>query len=248
MSMNSKRNSSLVLVREPVFILAACLGRCGNLQGVSFAVAQPVRKDTLTQQQVPTQADRVPAHPDFSVTTRLNGDLPAWANAANDAGNALGIVPPKTPHTHEFRTHPCTAARGRLQPPSQRPTESCVPALPPLANPTTSGCLRPTQHDLDALSSWLTTQGITVEGIAPSRISLEASAPASVVSRALAISFHYFILPEDTRFAGTPKLLLSATSEPALPSALIPLVMGISGLSEIPVHPMVRRAPTTVLR
>jgi subtilase family serine protease len=226
--------------RKWAFILAACLGLCGYMQGVSVAVAQPVRKDTLTQQEVPTQVDRVPAHPDFSVTSRLSGGLPGWANAANDAGTTLGIVPPETLIHMNFvltRAPQLEAAFNQLLNDQQNPAS---PRFHHWLTPQQVGVYGPTQHDLDALSSWLSAQGITVEGIAPSRISLEASAPASVVSRALAISFRYFTLPGDTRFAGTPKLLLSATSEPALPSALIPLVMGVSGLSEIPFHSMVR--------
>ena len=240
MSTNSHRSSSLVLVRALAFTLAACIGICGYMQRVSVAVAQPVRKDTLTQQEVPAQADRVPAHPDFSVTTRLSGGLPGWANAANDAGTALGVVPPETLIHMNFvltRAPQLEAAFNQLLEYQQNPAS---PRFHHWLSPQQVGLYGPTPHDLDALSSWLSSQGITVEGIAPSRTSLEASAPASVVSRALAISFRYFILPGDTRFAGTPKLLLSATSEPALPTALIPLVMGISGLSEIPVHSMVR--------
>jgi len=167
MSTNSHRSSSLVLVRALAFTLAACIGICGYMQRVSVAVAQPVRKDTLTQQEVPAQADRVPAHPDFSVTTRLSGGLPGWANAANDAGTGLGVVPPETLIHMNFvltRAPQLEAAFNQLLEYQQNPAS---PRFHHWLTPQQVGLYGPTPHDLDALSSWLSSQGITVEGIAP---------------------------------------------------------------------------------
>ncbi|NYF79282.1 protease pro-enzyme activation domain-containing protein [Granulicella arctica] len=180
------------------------------------------------------QADRIAAHPNLRPTTRLAGHLPAWANSANDAG----VVPDNTSLRLTFvlaRSPERQAAFTQLLADQQNPASSSYHHwLTPQQIGTLYG---PTQHDLDALTVWLTSQGLTVTAIAPSRVFVTVEAPASTVANALSITFHYFNLPAAT---GEPaaKPRLSATSNPAIPVAFATLVTSISGLADIPLHPM----------
>jgi len=81
----------------------------------------------------------------------------------------------------------------------------------------------PTQHDLDALREWLGSQGLVVNEVAPSGLFVSVSGSASSVAGALATEFHYF-----EKSGG---LRMSATAEPAIPTALAPIVASISGLA-----------------
>ncbi len=87
----------------------------------------------------------------------------------------------------------------------------------------------PTQHDLNALREWLGSQGLSVKEVAPSGMFVSVSGPASLVGAALGTEFHYF----ETN--GRPRV--SATTEPAIPTALVPIVASISGLAEVEIRP-----------
>jgi len=179
------------------------------------------------QSTPPVQADRIAAQPNLHATTRLKGHVPSWATSANDAG----AVPPDTSLHLTFvlsRSPELQAAFTQLLVDQQNPAS---PRYHQWLTPQQVGTLYgPTQHDLDALTTWLTSQGLTVTEIAPSRVFVTVSAPASTVANALAISFHYFTLNNESRRA--------ATTDPAIPSAIAAIVTSITGLADIPIRPM----------
>ncbi|RXH55970.1 putative periplasmic aspartyl protease [Granulicella sibirica] len=90
----------------------------------------------------------------------------------------------------------------------------------------------PTQHDVDAVTSWLSGQGMAVSDVTPSRIFVHVSAPASVVGNAFGTSFRYFAINGVRRF--------STVSDPAIPAAFAAVIGSISGLSETSLRPMSR--------
>src|SRR5882757_9812304 len=186
-----------------------------------FAVLAPA------QSTLSVQADRVVAQPNLRVTTRLKGHVPSWATSANDAG----AVPSDTSLRLTFvlsRSPELQAAFTQLLADQQNPAS---PRYHQWLTPQQVGTLYgPTQHDLDALTTWLASQGLTVAEIAPSRVFVTVAAPTSTVANALATSFHYFTLNNESR--------LAATGDPAIPSAFAAIVSSITGLADTPIRPM----------
>lgn len=77
----------------------------------------------------------------------------------------------------------------------------------------------PTQANADAVAQWLTASGFTVKSIDLAQHSVVADANAAIVSRALDVA----IVSNGTKFANT--------TEPAVPTALAPLIADIQGLN-----------------
>ncbi len=90
----------------------------------------------------------------------------------------------------------------------------------------------PTQHDVDAFTTWLTAQGLRVDSVAPSRIFLQVSAPAAVVSSAFQTSLHTFAVTTGTGV----ETRQAPASEPSLPAVFAPLVSYVGGLVSMPNH------------
>ena len=172
------------------------------------------------------QANRIAAHPDFTATARLAGHVPAWATPDRDQGK----VPDTLPLHLTFvltRSAERQAAFTQLLADQQDPTS---PSYHQWLTPQQAGeFYGPTQADLDTLTAWLGSRGLTVADTAPSRIFLHATAPASVVASAFATGFHFFTVN------GAPHL--AATSDPQLPTALLPLIGSIAGLADTPIQP-----------
>jgi hypothetical protein len=83
----------------------------------------------------------------------------------------------------------------------------------------------PTQHDVDAVTAWLTAQGLTVVDVSASRTAINISGDVSAVSAAFATQLHSFVLDDgSTRY--------SAVSAPSIPQAFSGVVLGVTGLVE----------------
>jgi subtilase family serine protease len=173
------------------------------------------------------QADRVTVQPELTVSVRLAGHLPRWANPAADAG-------PVAADTNLHLTFVLSRAPQQQSAFTQLLADQQDPASPRYhqwLTPQQVGELYgPTQHDIDALAAWLTSRGLAPSELSPSRIFLTVSGPVSAVSAALSTSFHSFTLNGEPR--------LSTTQEPALPAALASIVQSIAGLSDTPILPM----------
>ncbi|HEY0264092.1 MAG TPA: Ig-like domain repeat protein [Granulicella sp.] len=184
---------------------------------------------TLSAQTPTPQADRVLTAPALAASTRLRGHVPAWASAAND----LGTVAPEAQLRVTFvltRSPERQAAFAQLLADQQNPAS---PRYHHWLTPQQVGeQYGPTEHDLDALSDWLTAQGLSVAALAPSHVFLTASGSASVVGAALGTSFHIF--------NDNGALRRSAATEPVLPASLVALVSGISGIAETSLRPQHR--------
>ena len=178
-------------------------------------------------QSSPTpQANRIAAHPEFTATARLAGHVPSWASSDRDQGQ----VPDALPLHLTFvltRSADRQAAFTQLLADQQNPAS---PSYHHWLTPQQVGELYgPTQADLDTLTSWLGSHGLTVVDTAPSRIFIHASAPASVVASTFATGFHFFAVNGESH--------LAATADPQLPTALLPLIGSVAGLADTPIQP-----------
>ncbi len=182
---------------------------------------------TLAQSGPSTQANRVAVHPDLRATTRLQGHIPSWAVNANDQGAA----PSDTPLRLTFvlsRSPELQASFDKLLADQQDPDS---PRYHQWLTPQQVGeQYGPTQQDIESLTSWLDSQGFSGAEISPSRIFVTTTASASKAATALSTSFRYF------NNDGKPHL--SATVDPALPTAFASIVNSIAGLADIELRPM----------
>ncbi len=173
------------------------------------------------------QSDRVALHPDLSAMTRLSGHLPLWARAEAD----LGSLPDATPLRVTLvlsRSPERQAAFTRLLADQQNPASTSYHRwLTPQQVGENYG---PTQHDLDTLSAWLVSRGLTVDEITPSRVFVHASAPAVTLAAAFSTPLHNFQVGDQIRRA--------LTVEPAIPTAFVTLVSSVTGMADIPLDPM----------
>src|SRR5277367_240698 len=116
----------------------------------ALAPAQPSPK---------VQADRVAAHPDLRASTPLRGHVPSWAISANDRGP----VPADTSLRLTFvlsRSPELQASFTQLLADQQDPSS---PSYHHWLTPQQVGeRFGPTQHDVEALTGWLGSQGLGV--------------------------------------------------------------------------------------
>ena len=91
----------------------------------------------------------------------------------------------------------------------------------------------PAQASVDAVTAWLASQGIAVEGVTPDRMTVRASAPAGTVERAFATSLSEYDI------AGTRLRLASGPL--SVPASIAPLISAVSGVDQRVARPELPR-------
>ncbi|WP_263385359.1 Ig-like domain repeat protein [Granulicella arctica] len=196
-------------------------------------------------QSLPAQTNRVTVAPKANAITRLAGHLPSWATAA--IANDAGPVPTAAPLRLTFvlsRSAERQAAFTQLLADQQNPAS---PSFHHWLTPQQIGDqYGPTQHDVDSLAAWLTSQSFTIVETAPSRTFITIASTAGTVATALGTGFRYVNLPEPNYQDAALQLKphLTATAAPAIPTAFAALVTAIDGLSDIPAYPMLHMDTT----
>jgi subtilase family serine protease len=181
---------------------------------------------SLSQTRNSIQQDRVAVRPDLRARTRLQGHVPSWVANSYD----IGVVRSDVELNVTFvlsRSPEQQAQFEQLLADQQNPDSSRYHQW--LTPQQVGEQYGPTQHDLDALREWLSSQGLTVKEVAPSGMFVNVSAAASSMGFALGTEFHYF------QHNGVRQM--SATAEPEIPSALAPIIASISGLAEVEIRP-----------
>jgi subtilase family serine protease len=82
----------------------------------------------------------------------------------------------------------------------------------------------PTQTSVNAVTAWLSSQGIAVEGVTPDRMTVHASAPASTVERAFSTTLAEYDV------GGT--LTRVASGALSVPASIAPLVIAAPGVDQ----------------
>lgn len=83
----------------------------------------------------------------------------------------------------------------------------------------------PAQQDIDTVVSWLGSNGFTVNSVNPNGMLIDFSGNAGQVKRAFATTLHRYNL--------NGKVYLSNASDPSIPAALAPVVVGIVSLNNL---------------
>lgn len=162
-----------------------------------------------------------------SRTALVGRHVAAWASAQAD----LGRVADDAPLTHLSLVLRRTPERQRAF--EQLLREQQDPASPNYRRWLTSTEIGErfgaSQSDIDALSGWLRTQGLSVDAVANGRTRIRFSGRAADVAAAFATELHTFDVAGERRIANT--------GAPQLPTALAPAVSSVLGLNTLTVRP-----------
>jgi hypothetical protein len=94
----------------------------------------------------------------------------------------------------------------------------------------------PADADIQAVTSWLSSQGFQVSHVAAGRTVIEFSGTAGQVRQAFHTEIHKFVVNGEEHWANA--------SDPQIPAALTPVVAGFDSLNNFPKRPMSRRLGT----
>jgi Pro-kumamolisin, activation domain/FG-GAP-like repeat len=90
----------------------------------------------------------------------------------------------------------------------------------------------PAQSDIQAISNWLQQQGFTINSVYANRMVIDYSGTVAQVQTAFHTEIHNFNVNGVTRFANT--------SDPSIPAALAPAVVGVASLNDFPPKRLMR--------
>jgi subtilase family serine protease len=91
------------------------------------------------------------------------------------------------------------------------------------------------QSDLDAITGWLTSHGLTVNVVYPSRMAIDFSGTAGEVREAFRTEIHALDVNGVKHIANM--------SDPQIPAALAPAVVGVVSLNDFMPHPLYKMKP-----
>jgi pseudomonalisin len=215
----------------------------GAVASVLIAVAPArVRSGAMAAREPVKQADRVAANPDFGPLTSLGERLPGWVRAGNQMAGGVDLGAAMHISVVLRRDAGAQAALETLLAEQQNPGSARYHQW--LTPAQVGELFGPTQHDLAAVQTWLTSQGLRVDSIAPNGVMVEASGSMAVVGNAFHTSFGSFRVGETAR--------LSAVSAATIPTALSGVIRSIHGLTQTQYAPQsnmsLRRLPAGGLR
>jgi len=152
---------------------------------------------------------------------------PQWANAANDAGALPADQPLKNLMVVVARTPQQESAFTQFLEDQQNPSS---PNYHHWLTPTQiADRFGPSADQSSAISDWLTSQGLHVDWVAPSRGFLGFSGSAASVGQAFHTQIHSYTAHGRTRIA--------PATDPLIPSTIAPAVKAVRGLFTIEEKP-----------
>jgi hypothetical protein len=176
---------------------------------------------TSLSAQVP---NRIPAGADLARTRALANHHPLWANAQNSVGlstsqMALTLVMARSPEQQ--------AALEQLLADQKNPAS---PEYHHWLSPVEIGeRFGPSDADLETVKTWIQSQGLSVNWVAPSRTFIGFGGPAANVGQAFQTEIHAYKVNGSDR--------ISVSSDPMIPAAIAPAIKAIHGLYTIDDRP-----------
>ena len=187
----------------------------------AFASAQSLSiAPTAARNLVTTQVEAGQRRP-------LSGHRVAWASAQNDHGAVADDLRLQNLTLTLNRTAEREQAFQQLLKDRQDPASPDYHRwLTPVEVGERFGA---SQHDIDAVSAWLSSQGLHVDSVANSRTRIAFSGAAGAVAQAFATPLHNYAVGDATRLANV--------DDPQIPTALADVVMSVAGLHTIKYRP-----------
>ncbi|MDR3726929.1 MAG: protease pro-enzyme activation domain-containing protein [Terracidiphilus sp.] len=172
-------------------------------------------------------ANQITASVDLTQVRALPNHHPLWANAANDAGLTPADLPLENMTLVLARSPQQEAAFAQLLADQQNPASANYHHwLTPAEVGERFGL---SAQDIDTLSSWLQSQGLHVNWVAPSRTFIGFGGTAANLGRAFQTELHYYNVNGVKR--------MSVASDPMIPQALAPAIKAIRGLYTLEEQP-----------
>ena len=194
------------------------------------SVAQTPASVAIAALRPAAQSNRIAAGASLTPQLQLTGHIPAWVTPAHQNPTAVDLSTSLHISIVLRRDPAVEAALDQLLADQQNPAS---PLYHQWITPEQLGALYgPTQSDLDAITSWATSQGLTIASIQPNRVIVELNGTLASLSNAFHTSFAYFNFGNESR--------LSATTDPAIPAAFGAVVQSIHGLTETHLQPQSR--------
>jgi subtilase family serine protease len=186
----------------------------------------PLHSRAAPSFETPAITDQVVEPLDLASTNAVPGHIPAWAKTSRDAGP----LPAGTQLDHLAlllaRPPAVEAVFQQLLLDQHNPSS---PRFHQWLTPQQTGELYGvSQHDLDAVRAWLTSQGLQVEGVSASRVFLTFSGDATNVAHAFSTEIHNF----QTGIGQNGGMQYSVTRDPQVPAAFAAVIKGFVGLSQ----------------
>jgi len=92
--------------------------------------------------------------------------------------------------------------------------------------------------DIEAVTAWLTTHGFQVAEVSKGKTVIEFSGTAAQVQSAFHTSIHKYVVAGEEHWANS--------SDPQIPTALVPVVSGVATLHNFFKKPMLHMAPESI--
>jgi subtilase family serine protease len=96
----------------------------------------------------------------------------------------------------------------------------------------------PSLQDIQVITSWLESQGFQVAGVSHGRTAIEFSGTAGQVQNAFRAAIHQFVVNGEEHWANA--------NDPQIPTALTPVVAGVSTLHNFRKKPQIRISPQAI--
>lgn len=159
---------------------------------------------------------------------RLGGTTHPLANSANDIGRAAASLRMDRIMLQLSASPDAETALDQLIADQQNPNS---PHFHQWLTPAQFGQqFGPAQSDIDAVTAWLTSQGFSVDSIAPSRRIVEFSGAAAQVEQAFQTEIHRYIVNGGEHVANSTDI--------SIPQALSPVVTGVVSLHNFGSRPL----------
>lgn len=198
--------------------------RRGSLPSLlAFLVALVASSPSYAANRAPAGANRVVDSVDTGQLAVLENHRPAWASAkssatplaAESALNGLSITLRRSPDRQRAFDQQLLAQRDPASPEYQHW----------LSADEIGARFGVSQHDIDAVSAWLASQGLAVGAVSNSRMRIHFAGSAGAVERAFATGLAVFPVGPGKRAA--------PTQDPQVPAALATVIASVDGLSSV---------------
>jgi hypothetical protein len=173
-------------------------------------------------------ATRIALPIDETSLVTLRGNTHPLARAEFDQGAAPASLPMKRMLLILQRSPDQESALGQFL---QEQQDNSSPSYHQWLTPQQFGAqFGPAPQDLQAITTWLESQGFQVAGASQGGILIEFSGTAGQVQQAFHTPIHKYAVKGEEHYANA--------SDPMLPAGLVPMVAGLRSLNNFPAKPM----------
>ena len=208
------------MIFAPPRCVLLCATMLASLTGSAFAATLPDAVQLVTS--------RV----DDNARVALPRDLPGALAGARDQGAIADST--ALPHVRLALRRP-PALQDALDTLTRNQHVKGSPQYHQWLKPSDLRAYGPAQSDVDQVTAWLRRQGLTVNGVSPSGMSIDFGGSAGRVSAAFGTPLHTVLRGLETHIANM--------AAPAIPAALAPVVVGVTLSNFFPVPAMTHVTP-----